>query len=123
MEGSIANQDEAEKCRDIAKNFMSKGDFAKASKFFEKSLKLYPLPGVSALKQKADKLAAESTTSSSSNPNSSSSSSSNTQPADATSSSSTRSYTPEQESGAKKIQALAKKSHYEVFNILIILFI
>lgn len=113
MEGSIANQDEAEKCRDIAKAFMSKGDFAKASRFFEKSLKLYPLPGVNALKDKADKLAAESASSTSSSSNINSNTSSKAEPTD--SSSSTRSYTAEQESGAKKILILAKKSHYEVF--------
>ena len=108
MEGSIANQDEAEKCRDIAKTFLSKGDFAKASKFFEKSLKLYPLPGVNALKEKADKLAAESSSSSSS-------SNINNNTSSKADSSNSRSYTAEQELGAKKVLSLAKKSHYEVY--------
>eukprot|EP00598_Pedospumella_elongata_P006190 CAMPEP_0184978462 /NCGR_PEP_ID=MMETSP1098-20130426/8931_1 /TAXON_ID=89044 /ORGANISM="Spumella elongata, Strain CCAP 955/1" /LENGTH=122 /DNA_ID=CAMNT_0027501595 /DNA_START=181 /DNA_END=549 /DNA_ORIENTATION=- len=65
-EGNIANQGEAEKCRDIAKAFLSKGEYAKASKFFEKSLRLFPLAGVKALKEKADRLAAEPPPSSSS---------------------------------------------------------
>ena len=38
--------------------FLSKGEYAKASKFFDKSLRLFPLAGVKALKEKADRLAA-----------------------------------------------------------------
>jgi hypothetical protein len=33
---------------------MRKGDFAKAVKFFDKSLRLYPLAGVAELKTKAE---------------------------------------------------------------------
>lgn len=113
MEGSIANQDEAEKCRDLAKSFMTKGEYSKASKFFEKSLKLFVLPGVTALKQKADQLASQQQqgggSSSSSSRGSDSAASSGTP-----SSGGSRSYTPEQESGAKRILTLSKKSHYEV---------
>jgi hypothetical protein len=37
--------------------YLQKGDFAKSVKFFEKSLRLYPLPGVSALRDKAERMA------------------------------------------------------------------
>jgi hypothetical protein len=37
--------------------YLQKGDYGKSVKFFEKSLRLYPLPGVKALKEKAEKLA------------------------------------------------------------------
>lgn len=118
MEGSIANQDEAEKCRDLAKSFMTKGEYSKASKFFEKSLKLFVLPGVTALKQKADQLASQQQGGGSSSSRGSASgaqSDSSTAASSGTpSSGGSRSYTPEQESGAKKILTLSKKSHYEV---------
>lgn len=120
--GSIANQGEAEKCRDMAKSFLQKGEYAKAARFFDKSLKLYRLPGVTALKEKAEHLAA--------NPPSSSSSSgagagptSPQRPASSSSSgaagdgASGRSFTEEQEQGAKNIIKLSKKSHYEVLAI------
>jgi hypothetical protein len=42
-----ANQDEAEKCRDLAKGFYNKGLYVKAAKFYQKSLQLHPLPGKS----------------------------------------------------------------------------
>lgn len=41
----------------MAKNFLSKGEYEKAARFFDKSLRLFPLPGVKALKEKAEKLA------------------------------------------------------------------
>ncbi|CAM9814223.1 unnamed protein product [Pylaiella littoralis] len=50
MEGSLANKDEAEKCRDLAKKFLRQGDLDKAVRFFEKSLRLYPLPGVESMR-------------------------------------------------------------------------
>jgi len=118
MEGSIANQDEAEKCRDLAKSFMTKGEYSKASKFFEKSLKLFVLPGVTALKLKADQLAAQQQSGGSSSSRGSTSGDSNTAASSGTpSSGGSRSYTPEQESGAKKILTLSKKSHYEVLGL------
>lgn len=47
---SLANKDEAVKCRDMAKVFLSRGEHEKALRFFEKSLKLYPLPEVPTLR-------------------------------------------------------------------------
>ena len=58
-ESRIENRDEAEKCRDMAKRFMAQGEYAKAAKFFDKSLRLYPLPGVQSLKEKAEELEQE----------------------------------------------------------------
>ncbi|CAN0534193.1 unnamed protein product, partial [Ectocarpus sp. 8 AP-2014] len=49
MAGSLANKDEAEKCRDLAAKFLQQGEHGKAVRFFEKSLRLYPLPGVESL--------------------------------------------------------------------------
>lgn len=53
MEGSLANKEQAEKCRDMAKNFLQQGEHQKAVRFFEKSLRLYPLPGVESLRDVA----------------------------------------------------------------------
>eukprot|EP00604_Paraphysomonas_vestita_P002167 CAMPEP_0174820564 /NCGR_PEP_ID=MMETSP1107-20130205/4485_1 /TAXON_ID=36770 /ORGANISM="Paraphysomonas vestita, Strain GFlagA" /LENGTH=343 /DNA_ID=CAMNT_0016036163 /DNA_START=47 /DNA_END=1079 /DNA_ORIENTATION=- len=133
----IANKGEAERCRDIAKEYFKNGNYEKAVKFFDKSYRLYPLPGVDALKLKAEQYLrgeqpSSGTKSSTSSSSSSSSSSSRSQPQSQSqndskessspsptsqSSGSTRSYTPEQESGAKKILELAKKGHYDVLGI------
>lgn len=53
MEGSLANKEQAEKCRDMAKKFLQQGEHQKAVRFFEKSLRLYPLPGVDAMRDLA----------------------------------------------------------------------
>jgi len=50
----IANKGEAERCRDIAKNFLDNGEYAKASMLFAKSWRLYELPGVENLRAIAD---------------------------------------------------------------------
>ncbi len=57
----IANKGEAERCRDLAKvlvfetpdysylnskDFFKSGQYEKAIKFYDKSLRLYPLPGM-----------------------------------------------------------------------------
>lgn len=145
--GDIANQDEAEKCRDMAKDFMRKGDFAKAVKFFDKSLRLFPLAGVAELKSKAELLMNHkpapkpepSTSSSSSAPrqndhnsrpnpsNSADSPRAASSPAAGTSASSGaaasdagsggRSYTPDQESGAVRIITLSKTCYYKTLGI------
>lgn len=53
MEGSLANKEQAEKCRDMAKKFLQQGEHQKAVRFFEKSLRLYPLPGVDTMRDLA----------------------------------------------------------------------
>lgn len=54
MGDNIANLDEAEKCRDIAKTALRKGEWDKAIKWFEKSLRLYPLAGVEGMLKRAE---------------------------------------------------------------------
>lgn len=53
------NKDEAEKCLDLARKFRLRGDYDKAIKFFDKSLRLYPLPGVKELKERVEAEQAE----------------------------------------------------------------
>ncbi|EWM27683.1 dnaj subfamily b member 12 [Nannochloropsis gaditana] len=48
------NKDEAERCLELGRKFLRDGSYAKAIKFLDKSLKLYPLPGVEALKARAE---------------------------------------------------------------------
>nr|CCA15182.1 hCG1784313 putative [Albugo laibachii Nc14] len=47
------NKDEAEKCRDLGIKYFQESNFQKAVKFFDKSTRLYPLPGVEALRYRA----------------------------------------------------------------------
>jgi hypothetical protein len=131
----IANKGEAERCRDIAKGFLAQCQYEKAIRFYEKSLRLYALPGVEESIKAAQKLATESTGStkpqsnsetssksssgsSSSNRGGGASSASNPGPGVSRSASSssepgTRPYSDEQEACAKKLLANFKKSHYE----------
>lgn len=121
---SVANLDEAEKCRDLALTFMQNGQYEKAIKFFDKAMKLYPdLPNVKILRDRAASKFAAASESRSSNSNGSSSSSSSSSrkssaPSPASSSQQTeRPYTNEQETGSKKLIAMAKKSHYGVLGL------
>ena len=41
----VSNQDEAERCRDLAKSLLARGQYDRATKLLRKSLQLYPLPG------------------------------------------------------------------------------
>ena len=43
------NKEQSERCRDIGATALRQGDYEKAVKMLEKSLQLYPLPGVDAL--------------------------------------------------------------------------
>lgn len=43
------NKEQAERCRDMGAGALKQGDFPRAVKFLQKSLQLYPLPGVDAL--------------------------------------------------------------------------
>lgn len=52
--GYQMNKDEAEKCLELGRKFLRAGDHAKAIKFLDKSLRLYPLPGVAELKARAE---------------------------------------------------------------------
>jgi tetratricopeptide (TPR) repeat protein len=70
------NKEQSEKCRDLGALALRQGDYEKAVKMLEKSLQLYPLPGVEALLAHAKTKLNETKhrSSSSSNHNSSSSS-------------------------------------------------
>jgi curved DNA-binding protein CbpA len=129
-EPNIANRGAAEQCRDIGNEAFRQGLLEKAVKFYDKSLKLYPLSGVDKLKEKAEKMLESNNNSNNSNGSSSSprsSSSSSSAPSSSSSSSAptgttnigsgNRAYTPEQEAGAKKILQLAKKGHYDVLGL------
>ena len=50
------NKGEAERCRDIGAAALRDGQTSRAVKFFKKSLKLYPLPGVEALLSQAERM-------------------------------------------------------------------
>ena len=131
MSGNIANLDEAEKCRELGKSFLRAGEWAKAVKFFDKSLRLYSLPGVEAMRDRSQSNVDKPPSSSSPSSGSSSRSSSGakqgttfTSPSRSASStsgsgtgSSGRSYNAEQEKGSKEILALGKKSHYKVLGL------
>jgi DnaJ family protein B protein 12 len=49
------NKEQAEKCRDVGATALRSSDLDKAIKFLQKSLQLYPLPGVEALLEQAKK--------------------------------------------------------------------
>ena len=49
------NKEEASRCRDLGADALRKGQTARAVKMFNKSLHLYPLPGVKALLEQAEK--------------------------------------------------------------------
>jgi len=49
----LANKDDAEKCLELGQKFTSQGNFDSAVKWFNKSLTLYPLPGVQSLRDNA----------------------------------------------------------------------
>ena len=50
----VANKDEAEKCVELGRKFLRAGEYAKAIKFLDKSIRLYPLPGIQELKARAE---------------------------------------------------------------------
>ncbi|CBN79139.1 Heat shock protein 40 like protein [Ectocarpus siliculosus] len=145
MAGSLANKDEAEKCRDLAAKFLQQGEHGKAVRFFEKSLRLYPLPGVESLLDLAKRRQAGpggggSAPFSSANGNGSSGSSAGgadaspgvrrrpsattSAPAPAAAAAaagggggSGRAFTPEQERMVKQVLNSKAKGHYDVLGI------
>jgi curved DNA-binding protein CbpA len=116
--GSIANRDAAEETRDVGARFLRAGEWAKAIKFFDKSLRLYALPGVEELRKRAqdnlDKPAptqAPAPAAAGGGAKSPSSGSSGNVGANG------RSFTAEQEKGAKELLSIGKKSHYKVLGV------
>lgn len=132
----IANRDEAERCLELANQFLSRHEFEKAIKFYEKSIRLYELSGVRDLCEKArilhhkhqnsgnsagssgsERKRRPSHDGNTSSHHHSSSNGSSGGSADQTNPSNGRSYTQEQESGSKKILQNAKKGHYEALGL------
>lgn len=126
------NKGEAERCRDIAANALKQGQYARATKFFKKSLSLYPLPGVEALLAQAESLATSGDSKPAATENNSTSngggSSSRTMPQRAESTASVsssadgggRPYTAEQEAIIKKIlnsKEGGRGAHYRVLGV------
>lgn len=127
------NKGEAEKCRDIGKKYLRAGNYKQAAKFFDKSHRMYPLPGVDMLRDRAleELQKAEHGARATSPPRSAHASSSHgarrrehaahtSSAASASSSSSSadepsRPYTAEQVKIVNKIRAC--KNHYEVLAV------
>lgn len=121
------NKGEAEKCRDIAKKFLREGKWRQAVKFFDKSHRMYPLPGVEAMRERAqeelDKELSGGSSGGGGGGHGAAASSSgvrhrastSTSPAPASSDDSLRPYSAEQEQMVRKIRAC--RNHYEVLGV------
>lgn len=112
------NKGEAEKCRDLGKKHLRDQKYPQSIKWFTKSLKLYPLPGVEAMCARAkaglDHPKSTSSTSSSAPSSSAPSSSSSTRPAPPPSPQQ-RTYTSEQLAIVSKIKKCT--THYQVLQL------
>lgn len=119
------NKGEAEKCRDIGKRFLREGKWRQAVKFFDKSHRMYPLPGVEAMRERAQQeldkeLSGGSGQGAPTSPRGSASSSgvrhrASMSQASTSSDDALRPYTAEQEQMVRKIRAC--KNHYEVLGV------
>ena len=107
------NKGEAEKCREIGKKHLRSGNNASAVKFFEKSLRLYPLPGVEGMRDRAKLLLEKSSASGGARRKDAKSAA--PAPSSETSSTPTRGYSKAQEEIVRKIKQC--KTHYEVLSI------
>lgn len=117
-----SNKDEALKCLTIAKNALSLGDYAKALRFTEKSIRLFPTTQGEQLLSLVKKQSAEppKKPTSSSSPTASASSSTSTQRRQTTTTTeppaSERKYTTEQLRAVKTILACGK-DYYKVLSV------
>ena len=109
------NKGEAEKCRELGKKFLRAGNYRQAVKFFEKSLRMYPLPGVDAMCQRAKEELEKGSTSSSPSRHTDSTGPRKREPSRASEEPS-RPYTAEQLQIVKKIKAC--KTHYDVLGVV-----
>ncbi|CAK4669481.1 unnamed protein product [Aphanomyces euteiches] len=113
------NRGEAEKCMELGKKHLRAGNYRQAAKWFEKSIRLFPLPGAEALQARAEESARQQESGSSS---SSSTSASSARAASAPSTTSStaqqddsRPYTEEQVRIVRKIKMC--KTHYDVLGV------
>ncbi|KAG6619378.1 DnaJ subfamily B protein [Phytophthora cinnamomi] len=119
------NRGEAEKCLEIGKRHLRAGNWEKAIKFFDKSHRMYPLPGVEAMRDRAKEEMAKTATPSArpTSPRGGASSAGGVRhraapassPSRSPSSEPSRPYTAEQLQMVRKIKAC--KNHYEVLAV------
>lgn len=125
------NKDEAERCRDMGASALRTGNYNRSVKLFRKSLNLYPLPGVKALLEQAERY--NSNDNNTNEPAQSNGTSSNTKRATATTpntnsnnvnASSGREYTDEQARIAQDVLnrkngsvSSSVKPHYNVLGV------
>lgn len=111
-----SNKDEALKCLTIAKNALSTGDYAKALRFTEKSIRLFPTTQGEQLLSIVQKQSAEPPKKTSSPTHSTSSSTSTQRRQTAEPPVSDRKYTTEQVRAVKTILACGK-DYYKVLSV------
>ncbi|KAG6962574.1 hypothetical protein JG687_00007072 [Phytophthora cactorum] len=118
------NKGEAEKCLEFGKKHLRIGNWEKAIKFFDKSHRMYPLPGVEAMRDraKAEMEKASTPNAQPTSPRGGSSSSAGVRhrtaaaaPSRSPSSEPSRPYTAEQLQVVRKIKSC--KTHYEVLSV------
>lgn len=115
------NRGEAEKCLEIGKRHLRQGNWEKAIKFFDKSHRMFPLPGVEAMKARAQQemdKAANGNARPTSPRNSGvrhRAAAAPAAPSRSPSEEPSRPYTAEQLQMVRKIKAC--KTHYEVLNV------
>ncbi len=124
--GSIANKDEAERCRDIGTAALKRGDLTHAIKMLRKCLSLHPLPGVETLLKNAESRQASREPSAARDNGCSSSggeglrqrnSGQKENSGAASASGGNRPYTEEQAKGALDILKQKQKGHYAVLGV------
>ncbi|RHY64047.1 hypothetical protein B5M09_005659 [Aphanomyces astaci] len=113
------NRGEAEKCMELGKKHLRAGNYRQAVKWFDKSIRLFPLPGAEALRGRSEESAKQQEAPSPSassraapaaaTPSSSNASSTVSQPED------TRPYTEDQVRIVRKIKMC--KTHYDVLGV------
>jgi hypothetical protein len=91
---------------------LAKGDYNRAIRFFDKSIKLYPIAGVPQMKERAERELAAAAAKARAPPQSAAAASPRQ-----SHSSDGRSHTPDQAAIVKKILAVAKRGHYDVLGV------
>jgi len=113
----LANKHDAEKCLEVGKRHLSQGNYEAAVKWFDKSIKLYPITGVEDLKNRALEMMKNGST------QDATSQAADPAPSDAESEASSKNFEKkaspktDQEKEAKKIIQLKSKGHYAVLGI------
>mmetsp|Transcript_36208 Transcript_36208/g.46088 ORF Transcript_36208/g.46088 Transcript_36208/m.46088 type:complete len:374 (-) Transcript_36208:260-1381(-) len=118
----LANKHDAEKCRDVGIRKLKQGDYEAACKWFNKSLKLFPLPDVDKLRDQAHSLMSggkpkPQQNGRSSSPQPSANESASSAPRSSPKSPPKQDYKPEQETNARKIIQLKSQGHYKVLGV------